>query len=423
MSLPLKSYGEVAEIVAAQARRFASRQRATEELPLGLAAGRILAGTLHADRDLPPFARSTRDGYACRATEAAAHKSLFIAGSIRAGEAPKSPLPSGTAWEIMTGAPVPEGADAVAMLEHVDIAGGAVCLANSRSLEVGENIVPRGAEARKGDEVLAAGIRLAPQQIALAAACGYATVPVFARPRVAILTTGDELVPVEAAPGPAQIRNSNAPMLAALVAATGGKPVILPKAADEAEALDIAIERAASADLLIVSGGVSAGKFDLVEGRLGRSGATFYFTGARIQPGKPVVFGELRREAVEGKGAGGSRRIQPFFGLPGNPISSAATFLLFVAPVLGALAGAAELGPRFGLARLAKDCKGKPDLTRFVPARCTFGGAAGEPPQVAPIPTQGSGDLAAFSRSNCFLVVSEGVQKLHADEVVRILLC
>ncbi len=422
MSWALKSYDEVAGIVSAKARQFALQQRAIEELQLGLASGRILAKALHADRDLPPFARSTRDGYACRALEATAHKSLRIVGTIRAGEAPKRPLATGAAWEIMTGAPVPDGADAVAMLEHVEVAGGEVRLAKSRSLEAGENIVPRGAEARRGAEVLAPGTRLRPQQIALAAACGYATVPVFGRPRVAILATGDELVPVEAAPGPAQIRNSNAPMLAALVAAAGGKPVILPKAADEAEALDTAIGRAANTDLLVISGGVSAGKFDLVEEALSRAGATFHFTGARIQPGKPVVFGELPRNAGEDDSASGRRRIQPFFGLPGNPISSAATFLLFVAPVLAALAGATEPGPRFGLAHLAKDCKGKPDLTRFIPAHCTFGNAAGELPQVAAIPTQGSGDLAAFSRSNCFLVVPEGVQKLHTDEVVRILL-
>jgi len=422
MSSPLRSYDEVAEIVAAKARPFAARQRAAEELPLGSAAGRVLAIALHADRDLPPFARSTRDGYACRAAEASAHRSLRMVGSIRAGQAPQGPLPSGAAWEIMTGAPVPDGADAVAMLEHVDVAHGAVRLANSRRLEPGENVVPRGAEARKGDQVLPAGTRLAPPQIAVAAACGYAAVPVFARPRVAILTTGDELVPVEAAPGPGQIRNSNAPMLAALVTAAGGKPVILPKAADEAQALDIAIERAAGADLLIVSGGVSAGKFDLVEEALDRVGATFHFTGARIQPGKPVVFGELPRQAAEGDPAGDIHRIQLFFGLPGNPISSAATFLLFVAPALSALSGSAELGPRFGMARLAKECKGKAGLTRFVPAHCTFGAAGDGLPRVAAIPTQGSGDLAAFSRSNCFLVVPEGTDRLKVDEVVRILL-
>ncbi|MGB6689063.1 MAG: molybdopterin molybdotransferase MoeA, partial [Terracidiphilus sp.] len=301
------------------------------------------------------------------------------------------------------------------MLEHVDLEAGEIRLHRTRTLSEGENIVPQGAEARRGEEVLAAGARLKAAQIALAAFCGCAAVPVFVRPKVAILTTGDELVAVEAEPGPGQIRNSNAPMLAAMVSAAGGRPWILPRAADESEALDAALDQAAKADLLIVSGGVSAGKFDLVEDALARAGACFHFTGVRIQPGKPAVFGELTRRDED-------RRVQPFFGLPGNPISSAATFLLFVAPVLSALAGELSLGPRFALARLAKDIKGRPDLTRFVPAHCSFGGPASESPQVAPVPSQGSGDLVSFSRSNCFLVVPEGTDRLPAGEVVRILL-
>lgn len=362
---------------------------AVERVELGAANGRVLAEPLRADRDLPPFPRSTRDGYACRAAEAAAHSRLRIVGSIRAGEAPVGPLSAGAALEIMTGAPVPQGADAVAMLEHVDRENDDIRLHESRTLSEGENIVAQGAEAREGEEVLAVGMRLTPAQIALAAYCGFAVVPVFARPKVAILTTGDELVAVDAQPGPGQIRNSNAPMLAAMVSAAGGKPWILPRAADEAEALDAALDQAAKADLLIVSGGVSAGKFDLVEEALTRVGANFHFTGVRIQPGKPVVFGDLARSSE-------SRRVQPFFGLPGNPISSAATFLLFVAPVLSALAGCVKPGLRFALARLAKDIKGRPDLTRFVPAHCTFGGPASELPQVAHVPSQGSGDLASF---------------------------
>jgi molybdopterin molybdotransferase len=292
---------------------------------------------------------------------------------------------------------------------------GEIRLHQARTISEGENIVAQGAEARMGEEVLAAGMRLEPAQIALAAFCGCAIVPVFARPRVAILTTGDELVAVDAQPGPGQIRNSNAPMLAAMVSAAGGKPWILPRAADEAEALDTALDQAAKADLLLISGGVSAGKFDLVEDALARAGASFHFTGVRIQPGKPAVFGELAP-------GGENRRVQPFFGLPGNPISSAATFQLFVAPVLSALAGAINPGPRFALARLARDIKGRPDLTRFVPAHCTFGGPASQPPQVAPVPSQGSGDLVSFARSNCFLVVPEGTDRLPAGEVVRILL-
>jgi molybdopterin molybdotransferase len=416
MSLGLRSCEEALALVRARALELCADRPPAERADLAAASGRVLAAPLLADRDLPPFARSTRDGFACRAREAASHAWLPVAGSIRAGQPPAAPLPAGAAWEIMTGAPVPDDADAVVMLEHVESSGNSIRLLDSRTLERGENTIPRGAEAREGDEIIPAGVRLRAPQLALAAACGYATVPVFARPRVAVLTTGDELVAVASTPGPGQIRNSNAPMLASLVASAGGRPLILPTAADEPEALSAAIEQAARADLFLVSGGVSAGKFDLVEEALARAGAEFHFTGVRIQPGKPTVFGRLPR------GSGPGARIQPFFGLPGNPISTAATFHLFVAPMLAALSGASEPAPRFALARLSKDCKGKPNLARFVPAHCAFDGPFGETPSVATVAWQGSGDLAAFARTNCLLVVPEGVEVLRAGEFVRILL-
>lgn len=414
MSSALLSYQDARALVAERAGQLALHQPAIEQLDLGACAGRILAAPVAADRDQPPFPRSTRDGYACRAAEAVTHAFLPVAGAIRAGQAPAGPLPTGAVWEIMTGAPVPGGADAVAMLEHMEASADRVRLSHARSIEPGENIVPRGGEALEGDELIHAGARLTAPQIAVAAACGYASLPVFIRPKVAILTTGDELVPVDASPGAGQIRNSNAPMLAALVSAAGGKPIILPRAADDADALDAALLQAAAADLLLVSGGVSAGKFDLVEEALARAGAEFHFTGVRIQPGKPLVFGQI----PGGEGA----QPRPFFGLPGNPISSATTFSLFAASVLAALAGASEAAPRFALARLARDCKGKPGLTRFVPAYCVFNPPPGEPPSVSPVGWQGSGDLAAFARSNCFVVVPDGADRLHAGEIVQILL-
>ena len=259
----------------------------------------MLAQPLAADRDQPPFARSTRDGFACRAAEASTHEPLALAGATRAGEAPAGPLPPGAAWEIMTGAPVPAGADAVMMLEHVEVSRRQGPAAAAPQVKPGENIVAQGAQARQGDELLPAGTALHAAQIALAAACGCAALDVFVRPRVAILATGDELVPVESSPAPGQIRNSNGPMLAAMVAAAGGEPWLLPAAADNAQALDAALAQAAEADLLLISGGVSAGKFDLVEPALARAGARFHFTGVRIQPGKPLVFGELPRSAMQ----------------------------------------------------------------------------------------------------------------------------
>ena len=454
MSSDLPSYEEAAALVATRARKLAKLTNPrTERVPLAHAAGRILATAIAADDDQPPFARSTRDGYACRAAEASAHNALPIAGSTHAGQPPAGPLPKGQAWEIMTGAPVPAGADCVVMLEHVAKSANKVRLLQKRTIKPGENVVAKGAQGHRGDEQLPAGAKLGPAQIALAASCGYAQLDVYVRPRVAILTTGDELVPVDANPGPGKIRNSNAPMLAALVASAGAESIVLPTAADTAEALDDALAQALEADMLLISGGVSAGKFDLVEPALARLKATFHFTGVRIQPGKPLVFGKLPRQVpgmktlyldnrpspknatVSGnevsratkpaktKGALAPEAI-PFFGLPGNPISSAATFHLFAAPILAALAGSSETHPRFVLASLSRDTdrKTKPGLTRFLPALCEFNSSINRLPQVALIPWHGSGDLTAFAQSNCFLVIPEDAGFLEAGSTVLILL-
>lgn len=432
MSSDLLSYEQAARVVAEHACSIVrQRQPRTERVDITHAAGRILAAPLLADDDQPPFSRSTRDGYACRAGEASAHIALPLAGSTHAGEAPRGPLPAGSAWEIMTGAPVPQGADCVVMLEHVErtakTAGssttgldrleGSIRLLPPRSIDPGHNIVAKGAQARRGDEQLAPGATLGPAQIALAASCGDANLNVFVRPRVAILTTGDELVPIETNPGPGKIRNSNASMLAALVVRFGGEPVVLPTAADTPEALDAALALAIDADLLLISGGVSAGKYDLVEPALARLGAQFHFTGVKIQPGKPLVFGEIPDTE-------GSAFAKSFLGLPGNPISSATTFLLFAEPILAALAGSRETYPRFLLAHLARDTdrKSKPGLTRFLPARCTFDPSINELPRVATVPWHGSGDLTAFAQSNCFLVIPEDAGYLEAGSTVRILL-
>jgi molybdopterin molybdotransferase len=416
MGAELLSYAEADAVVAAYARELGAAKPAVERVALERvsladAQGRVLAAPIAADDDQPPFARSTRDGFACRAAEASARGFLPVAGSTHAGQAPAGPLPVGAAWEIMTGAPVPEDADAVVMLEHVERAGEQVRLLPDRTIKAGDNVVKQGAQAHRGDVLMSAGVEIGASQIALAASCGYAELAVYKRPRVAILTTGDELVAVDRAPEPGQIRNSNAPMLSSLVARAGGKPWTLPTAADTAEALDEALRKAFDADMLLISGGVSAGKFDLVEPALARRGAKFYFTGVRIQPGKPLVFGEAPRA---GKAS------LPFFGLPGNPISSAATFLLFAAQVLRALAGRSDCATPFFSAQLAKetDRKGKSGLTRFLPGRYESGAKAA---QVETVPWQGSGDLAAFARSNCFVVIPEDKATLDAGTTVRIL--
>lgn len=429
MGHDLISYSQAASLVAEHAALLASRMPAVEQVKLGACRGRVLARPLVADRDQPPFARSARDGFACRAAEASQHRFIDVSGASRAGDAPAGPLARGSAWEIMTGAPIPTGADAVIMLEYVETRGEipskSVRLLPPRTVEPGEHVIVQAAQARQGEQLLAPGAELQAGQIALAAACGYQALEVFVRPRVAILATGDELVPVAAEPGPGQIRNSNGPMLAALVESAGGEPRVLPTAADSAEALDAAIAaatavtiaRAASADLLLISGGVSAGKFDLVEPALERAGATFHFTGVKMQPGKPAVFGEFSQAPTELLQNKDSTKC--CLGLPGNPVSSAVTFLLFAAPILRALAGRRDLGPRFALAQLAGEVKSKFGLTRFLPAACSF---ELPQPQVSPVAWQGSGDLAALARSNCFLVVPETADHIPAGATVKILL-
>jgi molybdopterin molybdotransferase len=198
-------------------------------------------------------------------------------------------------------------------------------------------------------------------------------------------------------------------MLAALVVQSGAEPWIQPPVRDEAQQIDSALRQALDADLLLISGGVSAGKFDLVEPALARLGTHFHFTGVRIQPGKPLVFCEIPRQDAPAL---------PAFGLPGNPISSAATFLLFAAAVLAALSGCRDPLPRFRSAIAAREVKGNSSLTRFVPASTTF---AGGQTHAAPVGSQGSGDLAAFARANCFLMVPEGVDRLPVGAPCQIL--
>jgi molybdopterin molybdotransferase len=301
----------------------------------------------------------------------------------------------------MTGAPVPAGADCVVMVEHVERDGNTLRFSPGRSISPGDNIVPMGAEARAGDAILPRGTRISPAQIAAAAACGKGQFSVFARPRVAIVATGDELVEVDQQPLKHQIRNSNSYSLAAQVLAAGAEPVRLPIARDEREHLEGIIRTALESDLVLLSGGVSMGKYDLVEEVLLSLGAEFFFTGAMIQPGKPIVFGRLGRVY--------------FFGLPGNPVSTMVTFCLFVEPLLGALCGDACRGPRFAQARLASEVRVKTGLTRFLPASLTD-------VRVQPVIWQGSGDLASTSRANCFLVVPADRPVLAAGETVEILL-
>ena len=375
-------------------------------------SGRVLAEPVVADRDQPPFDRSTRDGFAVRSKDTGVARPLRVVGQIRAGErwAGKA-LEEGCAIEIMTGAPLPDGADAVVMVEHVERMDRAISLAAGRSVRTGENIVPRGSEARAGEVVLAEGTEIEAAEIALAAACGYASLTVFRRPRVAIVATGDELVDLDQIPGEQQIRNSNSYGLAALVARAGGEAVRMPTAPDRHEELENIIMQARNSDLLLLSGGVSMGKYDLVEAALLSMGAEFFFTGVRMQPGKPVVFGKLSENKVF--------PAQFFFGLPGNPVSTQVTFHCFVEPLLRAMAGAGASPPRFVQATLEEDVTGKTGLLRLLPARLTPGRKRS---LVRMVGWQGSGDLAANARANCYAVLPPDTTGFRAGDVVTVLL-
>lgn len=405
------SFEGARRIVEEQAARIQSR--GTEFVDLLAASGRVLAAPIIADRDFPPFPRSTRDGYAVRSADLAKiPATLDRIGEIRAGERLENipaKMGAGEAVSIMTGAPVPNGADAVVMVEYTNQHGDRIEI--TRAVAAGENIVPRGAEARANDELVGRGVRLNDAAIALAASAGASKLEVFRRPRVAVLTTGDEIVPIADVPGPTQIRNSNSYSLAVQIEQAGGVPVLLPIAPDESGALRRLIEEGLKTDLLLLTGGVSMGRYDLVEQVLSAMHAEFFFTGAKIQPGRPVVFGKCSgREETDSR---------YFFGLPGNPVSTMVTFDLFARPVLESLAGMSPRKLLFVYGRLKSDIQVKGGLRRFLPAILT---GEFENSAVQLMKWQGSGDVAATARANCYVVVLTDREHLAAGEFVPIML-
>lgn len=370
----------------------------TEEVALEAAAGRVLAEEVRADRDYPPAARSIRDGFAVRAADLPGR--LRLIGEVRAGAAFPGEVGPGQAVEIMTGASVPRGADAVVMIEHVQRDGGSI---RAGAAEPGQFINPQGTEARKGARVLAAGVRLGFAEIALLATVGKTRLRVYRKPRVAILVTGDEIVEAREQPLEHQIRNSNAHSLAVQVLRAGGLPEVLPVAGDSHAATRASIQRGLGHDLLLLSGGVSAGKYDVVEPVLAELGAEFFFDRVLIQPGQPLVFGRLGKLF--------------FFGLPGNPVSTMVTFELFARAAQELLEGQSQVALPMGLARLTTELRHKPGLTRFLPARLSS-----ESAELTPVPWRGSSDVPALARANAWLVAEAGRESWQAGELVRVLL-
>lgn len=363
------------------------------------AAGRILAEPVLADRDYPPFPRSARDGFAVRSADLPGE--LTVIGEVRAGEAFRGSVGAGQAVEIMTGAPLPDGADTVVMVEHTERNGDRVRI--DRTQASGDNFNPRGVEARQGAGLLEPGTRLGFSEIALLATVGKELITVYSKPRVAILPTGDELVDVGQSPDASQIRNSNAWSMAVQAARAGAEPVILPIARDNYDATLKLVKQGLDCDLLLLSGGVSAGKYDIVEKVLADLGAEFYFTRVLIQPGQPLVFGSAQGRF--------------FFGLPGNPASTMVTLEVFARAAIELLSGATEASLPFLQAPLSKDFRQKTGLTRFLPARVAADGSS-----VEPLSWQGSGDVAAVSRANAFLVTQPDREQWSAGEMIRVLL-
>jgi molybdopterin molybdotransferase len=376
------------------------------------ADNRVLAEEIRADRDYPPFPRSVRDGFALRAADAPGE--LRVIGEVRAGEAFAGSVGAGDAVEIMTGAPVPAGADAVVMIEHTTREGGDLAGSGAkprvkidRTLRVGENVSPTGEEAPNGAVLLDAGRRLGYAEIALLAMVGHVQVSVFRRPKVAILSTGDEIVEADEQPGPVQIRNSNAAALAVQVRRAGGTPEVLPIARDNYESTSALVARGLDADVLLLSGGVSAGKYDIVERVLADAGGEFFFDRVLIQPGQPVVFGRVMRDGVA----------KFFFGLPGNPASTMVTFEVFARAVIEKLEGVTDPPLRMLRATLMREFRHKPGLMRFLPARLSADGGS-----VEPMPSKGSSDVAALARSSAFLVAEPDRESWAAGDDIRVLL-
>ncbi len=385
------------------------RPHGKELLELLDGAGQVLAEPVNADRNFPPFPRATRDGYAVRAGDVAqVPAQLEIVGEVKAGGSldPGFQLQPGQAVSIMTGAAAPAGADAVVMVEYTATQDSRVTV--NRSVAAGENIVPVGAEAKRGARLLNPGLRVDHAAIAIAASVGRSRLLFYAKPQVAILSTGDEVVDIDVPPGPLQIRNSNTYSLAAQIRAAGGEPMLLPIAPDEPERLRELITDGLEADLLLLTGGVSMGKYDLVEQVLADFKAEFFFTGVQIQPGKPLVFGRVPNG--DGK--------KYFFGLPGNPVSTMVTFEFFVRPIIDALAGAAPQKLVFLRAQLKSEIKTKTGLKRFLPAMLS---GEFEQAEVELMPWQGSGDIAATARANCYVVIPPDRSSLPAGEWVSVI--
>lgn len=364
------------------------------------AAGRVLAETIHAETDLPAFDNSSVDGFAlCASDVSNVPVTLAVAGDIPAGKAPDFRLQAGQAARIMTGAMLPEGADAVAMVEDTDFGYQTAGTPAPQQVRIqktvrpGENVRKRGTDLRAGQEILRCGEILRPQDIGMLAMLGIAQVPVYRKPRVAIVSSGDELLPVDAPLEDGKIHDTNTYTLAALAAQTGCEAIRLGVAADERRAVQTLLDQAveAGADVIISSAGVSVGAFDFVK-EVVESAGMLDFWKVNMRPGKPLAFGAY-------KGI-------PFFGLPGNPVSSFVGFLVFVRPALRRLSGLETKKQDTVRVILteAVESDGRESYLRAVVTRENGASTARLTGH------QGSGNLFSLVQANALLIIPSGVK-------------
>ncbi len=402
----MRSVAEAQKIIAEQVRSLPPQRVPLTPATLGL----VLAEDVASDLEMPPFDKALMDGFAIRAGDLVdGVAELEIIEEVMAGQTPRKAVASGQATRIMTGAPIPDGADAVVMIERCELLECRRVRIADPKVKPGLSILPRGREMRVGEVVLQRGAKLRPQEFGILSTVGRSTVLAHPQPSVAILPTGDELVDAAEKPGPGQIRNSNGPMILALVARAGGSPRLLGIAKDRVEHLKELIEEGLKSDVLLLSGGVSAGKLDLVPGVLAECGVQALFHHVAMKPGKPLLFGVKPREN------GGPPRL--VFGLPGNPVGSLVCFELFVRPALRGLLGLPP-EPRLVQATLAKDFAYRTDRTTYHPARLWMS-ETGWSAEV--VPWFGSADLRGLSNSNAFVELPVGDHQHKTGQTLPVL--
>lgn len=383
--------------------------RAACNTPATEALGCVLAADIHSDIDSPPHDKALMDGYAVVADDIKPGIELTILEEVTAGEVPTKTVTSGHATRIMTGAPVPDGATAVIMVELTELNGDATVRINSESAKSGQNIMPRGESIRAGDIVLQAGRTIRPIEMGVLAESGATQVSVFPQPSVAILSTGNELVAADIRPGPGQIRNSNGPMLEAFIQRAGNRAVSLGVGRDDRDELDRLVRRGLEEDVMVLSGGVSAGVLDLVPDVLAANGVEQVFHKVHLKPGKPVWFGVKKDQR-------GDRLV---FGLPGNPVSSLVCFELFVRPALAGLAGNAFNSIERRTARLAKEHSRFSDRPTYFPARMFQ--SEGDL-LVEPLAWKGSADLRTLADANCLALFPPSGSKFDEGATIEVYL-